>query len=379
MVQLLLGELPVQSGNVIVNGSMSYAAQKPWLFSGTVRNNILFGQAYDKKRYKEVVKCCALVTDFEQLPQGDQTVVGERGASLSGGQRARISLARAMYKTASIYLLDDPLSAVDAHVGKHLFDEVIGPQSPIAQNATRILITHQVHFLKDADVIVIIESGKITHRGTYAELSNSDIDFAKLMQKLEEEDENKENEVDELLSDDGHVYEDDDIPYIDGVSNGSPYKALKKRNDSVSKSSMASQEFEQTQIEEEEQAEGSVPWKAFSHYFLAGTSWCGIIFMVLVMLLSQCVTSGTDYFINYWTYQEFKRENGEEIPFTKFEYLYIYGGLIVGVIFVSKITKFFSFECISLSICKWCCFFPDLYFACNSLLSSVYASIQSSS
>lgn len=271
-MQLLLGELPIQSGNVLINGSISYAAQKPWLFTGTVRNNILFGQEYDKKRYSEVVKCCALSTDFEQLPQGDRTIVGERGASLSGGQRARISLARAVYKKASIYFFDDPLSAVDAHVGKHLFDEVIGPRGRFGQSITRVLITHQVHFLKEADVIVIIENGQITHRGTYAELSNSDLDFAKLLHRDEEDNEEKPHEIiDDMLTDDGKVYEDDDIPYIDGAPNGSPYRALKQRtNSTASRSTCASQEYEDQQVESEEQAEGSVPWAAFIRFFLSG-------------------------------------------------------------------------------------------------------------
>lgn len=101
------------------------------------------------------MRSCALLTDFEQLPNGDKTIIGDRGASLSGGQKARISLARAIYKKASIYLLDDPLSAVDAHVGKHLFDEVISSRAQIVQYSTRILITHQVHFLKEADLILI--------------------------------------------------------------------------------------------------------------------------------------------------------------------------------------------------------------------------------
>lgn len=158
LLQLLLGELPIQKGNVLIKGDISYASQEPWLFPGTVRNNILFGREYDKKRYQEVIKHCALITDFEQLPNGDKTVIGERGASLSGGQRARISLARAIYKKASIYLLDDPLSAVDAHVGRHLFEEVIGANGYLnQQNATVILVTHQVHFLKDADWIIILE------------------------------------------------------------------------------------------------------------------------------------------------------------------------------------------------------------------------------
>jgi len=90
LLQLILGELPILDGTVNINGEISYAAQEPWLFTGTVRNNILFGEPFDRKRYYEVTKCCALSTDFQQLSNGDKTIVGERGASLSGGQRARI-------------------------------------------------------------------------------------------------------------------------------------------------------------------------------------------------------------------------------------------------------------------------------------------------
>lgn len=296
------------------------------------------------------MKCCALSTDFEQFPKGDKTVVGERGASLSGGQRARISLARAMYKSASIYVLDDPLSAVDAHVGKHLFDEVIGPRG-FVNNVTRILVTHQVHFLKEADVIAIVENGQITHSGTYAELTNSDLDFAKLLQKLEDEEKEKEEETEnDSTLEDGSIYEDDDIPYIDGfIPNGSPYRALKRRNDSMSKSSCASQEFEPDQADAEEQAEGSVPLRAFKKYFLAGTNYCGILIIILVMLFSLAVTSGTDYFVNYWTHQEYKRLHGEQVPFTQMQYLYIYGVLIVALIFV-RFFIFLSFFTISFPI-----------------------------
>lgn len=178
-----------------------------------------------------MVKCCALIRDFEQFPNGDKTIVGERGASLSGGQRARISLARAVYKTASIYLLDDPLSAVDSHVGKHLFDEVIGPRGQLAQNGTRVLVTHQVHFLKEADLVVIVENGRITRQGTYNELANSDLDFAKLLQKPEEqEDDVYEEEIE------GDTYEEEDIPYIDGVISANGYKPLRRKSSSTHKS-----------------------------------------------------------------------------------------------------------------------------------------------
>lgn len=125
LLQVILGELELDEGRLEISGDISYAPQEPWLFEGSVKNNIVFVEDFNEKRYREVVKVCALERDFQLLPLGDETIVGERGISLSGGQRARISLARAIYRKAEIYLLDDPLSAVDTHVGKHIFEQCI--------------------------------------------------------------------------------------------------------------------------------------------------------------------------------------------------------------------------------------------------------------
>lgn len=182
-LQLILKELQQSHGEIKVNGTVSYASQEAWLFSGTVRNNVLFGQSYDKEKYNDVVRACALFKDFQQFNYGDRTLVGDRGASLSGGQRARINLARyistrnkryyieiltlrttfysndcynrAVYRNADIYLLDDPLSAVDTHVGKQLFNECI---KNYLRNKTRILVTHQVQYLKDCDYIILLNN-----------------------------------------------------------------------------------------------------------------------------------------------------------------------------------------------------------------------------
>jgi ATP-binding cassette subfamily C (CFTR/MRP) protein 4 len=125
LLDVILKELNLTSGELKVNGRISYAPQEAWIFQGSVKNNILFTEPYDEARYKNVVEVCALLPDFELFPHGDETIVGERGVSLSGGQKARISLARAVYKNVDIYLLDDPLSAVDVHVGKHIFENCI--------------------------------------------------------------------------------------------------------------------------------------------------------------------------------------------------------------------------------------------------------------
>lgn len=198
--QAILGELQLDSGDIRVDGKISYACQEPWLFSASIRQNILFGLPFDRERYRAVVKNCALERDFTLFPNGDRTIIGERGASLSGGQRARVNLARAIYRKASVYLLDDPLSAVDAHVGKnistllcksswlfslgrHLFDQCI---KRYLKGSITILVTHQVQYLQDADLIVLMEHGKISAIGTYHELSNSGLDFTKLLATPEE-------------------------------------------------------------------------------------------------------------------------------------------------------------------------------------------------
>lgn len=155
LLQLLLGELPSQSGTVHVGGSISYASQEPWLFLATVRQNILFGQDYDRDLYKQTVKVCSLEKDLQLFPESDMTFVGERGVSLSGGQRARINLARAVYRNADIYLFDDPLSAVDTRVGKQLFDNCIVNH---LKGKTRIVVTHQLHLLEAADLIIVMDN-----------------------------------------------------------------------------------------------------------------------------------------------------------------------------------------------------------------------------
>lgn len=155
ILQALLGELPINSGTIKLGGTLSYASQESWLFGSTVRGNILFGEEYKEKLYDQVVRACALERDFEQFPENDQTLVGERGVSLSGGQKARINLARAIYKPADIYLLDDPLSAVDVHVGKRLFEECI---MGYLGGQTRILVTHQLQYLKKADLIIVLNN-----------------------------------------------------------------------------------------------------------------------------------------------------------------------------------------------------------------------------
>jgi len=150
-----LGELSLLKGERSIQGKMAYASQEPWIFSATIRQNILCGSQYDPQRYRKVIKAAALERDFTLFPNGDQTAVGERGVSLSGGQKARVNLARCLYVDADIYLMDDPLSAVDTHVGRHLFDKAV---NGFLHDKIRVLVTHQLQYLKDVDQILVLEN-----------------------------------------------------------------------------------------------------------------------------------------------------------------------------------------------------------------------------
>ncbi|KAK7751482.1 ATP-binding cassette glutathione S-conjugate transporter ycf1 [Diatrype stigma] len=169
LLQSILGDLWKLEGKVRVNGTIAYVAQQPWIMNATVKENIIFGHRYDSNFYEKTVKACALLDDFNQLPDGDETVVGERGISLSGGQKARVALARAVYARADIYLLDDCLSAVDSHVGRHIIENVLGPKGLLGSKC-RILATNAISVLTDADFICQLRDGEIIESGTFRQL-----------------------------------------------------------------------------------------------------------------------------------------------------------------------------------------------------------------
>ena len=172
LLSAIAGEMPDVRGTIGRKGTFVYVPQIAWVFSGTLRENILFGESYDEPRYTRIIEACALTEDFQRFPNGDQTVVGERGAVLSGGQRARVSLARAVYVDADLYLLDDPLSAVDFKVGRHIFEKCI---KGLLGEKTRLLTSHQEQHMKDADQVIVLHKGRVLGKGTFAELQGKGI------------------------------------------------------------------------------------------------------------------------------------------------------------------------------------------------------------
>ncbi|GMM31438.1 ATP-binding cassette glutathione S-conjugate transporter [Martiniozyma asiatica (nom. inval.)] len=193
ILQALLGDLHKPEGIVTIKGSIAYVPQTAWIMNGTIKENILFGCKFNQEFYDKTIIACALEPDFEILPDGDSTQVGEKGISLSGGQKARLSLARAVYARADVYLLDDILSAVDEHVGKHLINNVIGPAG-LLKNKCRILATNSMTVLKFSDNITLLENGRITEAGTYDNIMNNSVGKGHLNELIKEFGRNKKSD-----------------------------------------------------------------------------------------------------------------------------------------------------------------------------------------
>nr|XP_023023861.1 multidrug resistance-associated protein 4-like [Leptinotarsa decemlineata] len=277
LLNVILKELPPRSGTLENEGTISYASQEPWIFVGSIRQNILFGQAYEPKKYGEVIRVCALESDLVKFPHGDRTLVGERGVTLSGGQRARINLARAVYKEADIYLLDDPLSAVDTHVGKQLFEECI---CGYLKNKCVVLVTHQIQYLRSAHCIYLLEDGRVHFKGTYEELKTSETHFMKLLAESKKEvEENEEVLAVESIHREGNI-SDETSPMI-------PQK--------------------------EKVASGNITWHVYKSYLRAGGSWFKIVMLLLAFIMSQGLGSMIDCFLTIWVNSEQSRHQQSNI------------------------------------------------------------------
>ncbi|XP_075676248.1 multidrug resistance-associated protein 1-like isoform X2 [Dermatophagoides pteronyssinus] len=186
ILSAILGDMDKLQGHINVDGRLAYVPQQAWIQNQTVRKNITFASSYDEQKYKKILRSCCLEADMKILEAGDRTEIGERGINLSGGQKQRISLARAVYSDADIYILDDPLSAVDANVGDKLFQNVIGNKG-ILCNKTRILATHRAMILPEVDEIIVMKNGEISERGTMNELMDSQGAFAEFINEFMDE------------------------------------------------------------------------------------------------------------------------------------------------------------------------------------------------
>nr|UOU03334.1 ATP-binding cassette subfamily C1-1 [Brachionus rubens] len=317
LLSSILGEMNKTTGYLNVDGSISYVPQQAWIQNATVKENILFGTPYDEAFYNKVLKSCALVTDLSILTAGDKTEIGEKGINLSGGQKQRISLSRAVYNNSDIYLLDDPLSAVDAHVGKHIFDNVIG-HNGILKNKTRILVTNSINFLPEVDTILMLEQGDIIEVGSYTDLMKQDGKFSKFISNsFVNESESKKSQDEENKS---HV--DDKIEAI-----------IQEADDDEETGKL---------IESEKIEVGNLKFKTIISYFKSSSLPLTMLFLICYALMNVFYALSS-FWLTEWTNSNIS-ESGDSL--TKGYRILIYGILGLAQNFFSLVAELVSVKMI---------------------------------
>ncbi|PVD27025.1 hypothetical protein C0Q70_12175 [Pomacea canaliculata] len=356
LLAAMLGEMEKLQGRVVVKNSVAYVPQEAWILNATARDNILFGSSMSQRQYDHVIEACALQADFNILVDGDMTEIGEKGINISGGQKQRISLARAVYSDADTYLLDDPLSAVDSHVGKHIFQHVIGNQGLLA-NKTRILVTHGVHWLPMTDLIVVINDGEISEMGKYEDLLAKEGDFAiflKTYLAMENESEQEEGEDPEIadmkvrmlqrlesMMSDTHTSGDERSKEFESSLKRS---FQRQRSRTVSGTHSISMKVAPEKkpvlklVEEEQTMKGNVQLSVYREYFTAmgNIAW---IFILGFFVLYQGASLAANIWLSEWTddstLANISMAGTKEYNDLNALYLGVYGGLgVVQAVFM---------------------------------------------
>ncbi|XP_033104385.1 ATP-binding cassette sub-family C member 9-like, partial [Anneissia japonica] len=297
----MLGEMSTLSGNVQWNrhkSTVSFAAQKAWLVNASLKENVLFGYCAESDRYDSVISSCALKPDIDILPAGDQTEIGEKGINLSGGQKQRISVARAMYSYNDVVILDDPLSALDVHVGRQLFEE--GIVGLLMNNCrTCLLVTHQVQYVENADWIIVMKDGRVQHQGTLDDIAKKDPELYSEWQTLIQESQQKEKEkVDSENEDDVVVERRKLLRQVSRMSFASD-----DEGDVISVKKGVNEDNDDKTgklIEKEERVKGSVGFTMYGNYIKQLRVRVFLLVMVLIFLYNGC-SVGNNFWLSAWS------------------------------------------------------------------------------
>ncbi|KAI7871902.1 multi drug resistance-associated protein MRP [Spinellus fusiger] len=330
LMNALLGDMVRVEGEVVLRGSVAYVPQQPWIMNATLRDNIVFGHRWDSVFYDKVIEACSLKSDIKILSSGDQTEIGERGINLSGGQKARISLARAIYARADIYLLDDPLSAVDAHVGRYIFDHVIGPNG-ILKNKARILVTHGISYLHQTNNVVMLKEGIISSQGSFDDLMSQRGELHTLINEYGNQTKEVEEElvVPDVSADynEEHAEEDGNLHSL--ISTRERLMSVSSSRSAVTlrRASVASLKRKVKIVDEnvdrlitvEESAKGSVKGDVYLQY-AKSSSIFSVALVLIFQVLHQMLQVSTSLWVKYWSGQNQETGANNDIWF----YLSIY-------------------------------------------------------
>ncbi|XP_024151598.2 multidrug resistance-associated protein 9 isoform X1 [Oryzias melastigma] len=296
LISSILEQMHLLQGTISVDGKFAYVSQQAWIFHGSVQENILMGEPMDQTKYERVLDVCSLRADLQILPFGDQTEIGERGLNLSGGQKQRISLARAVYSNKDIYLLDDPLSAVDAHVGKHIFEECIKKE---LQGKSVILVTHQLQYLEFCDDILLLEDGEVREAGNHQNLMNADGRYTQLISNYQMEKSKAQKEEDP--SEDAEKLKEAELRERadSGIVNPGFDMSDEKNQDEAADQNSAVKNGDQL-VSQESSSEGSVSWRIYHQYCQAAGGYFMTFLTILIIVLMIGSTAFSNWWLSYW-------------------------------------------------------------------------------
>ncbi|KAG0227715.1 hypothetical protein BGW41_003704 [Actinomortierella wolfii] len=302
LLSAITGEMHKRSGTIKTYGTIAYVPQQAWIIHGTLRDNILFGKPFDQEKYDRIIFAAGLRPDIAMLPAGDQTEIGERGINLSGGQKQRVSLARAAYQDADIYLLDDPLSAVDAHVDQHLWEHLIGPES-LLSDKTRVLVTHGVHHLSQTDQIVLLSDGSITEKGRYQDLMDAQKSLYQLIRDYSIEHKKKSKSKPAVGSDtqESETSSQRSLETRDSEETRlSDTATAAAAQESAASDKNGDQKPQDGALTTEETATfGTASWRMYQHYAKA-CSYPMISFIIIMFCITQACHIATNLWLKYW-------------------------------------------------------------------------------
>lgn len=327
LLQALLGEMGKLKGRIGVNGRVAYVPQQPWIQNMTLRDNITFGRPFDRKRYDQVLYACALKADIKILPAGDQTEIGEKGINLSGGQKARVSLARAVYQNLDVYLLDDPLSAVDAHVGRHIFEKVIGPNG-LLREKTRILVTHGLTYTKFANDILVMHDGRLEESGTFEMLMKKRgvfFDFMEEYKSSSDSDNTSETSDFEEIGGEKDDYVNPEDVVLTVTTDLDETVRTPELTTQISTLSSPEKPTPNKLIKKEDVAQGKVEIATYQLYVKAAGYTLSIAFIAF-FILYMTVQILRSFWLSAWS-DEYDPANMTENPMAKGIRLGVYGAL----------------------------------------------------
>ncbi|XP_012276632.1 multidrug resistance-associated protein 5 isoform X2 [Orussus abietinus] len=336
-----LGQLQIKEGQLLRDGTCAYTSQRAWIVNATLRENILFGHDYNPSRYQEAISACCLTEDLKAMPAGDRTEIGEKGINLSGGQKQRVALARAYYADRDIYFLDDPLGALDAHVGPRVFQDLILKD---LRSKTVVLVTHQVKYLQRCAEIYVMRKGKIVEHGTHEELLALNGEYTSMVEagcsEPEADSAAEKSTEEEGISQDGLEF--------DG------YRGSNATSDTCTKDELEGNEADGKLTTAEKTGHGDIKTRAYRAYIRAAGGYWIVVLVVFAFFLNVGSTVFSSWWLAIWLNAKggnYTREggNGTVMEHSRslkdnpdFEFYYTIYGASIGVILLTSFIRGFA-------------------------------------